>query len=355
MYEMTASPVNYGGVSLKNRIIFAPTTMGLPQEEFIEKVKELARGGCAMMIIGDIPAGRIGREPMLHTPEGLAYYQRLVQAAHENDCKICAQLYLSDSFAEPAHDSGVLRPLKNDEVGAYISAIPPERLRGYGADFAHAAVLAQQAGFDLVQVLGDRMLGSFCSEIFNHRTDEYGGCIENRVRFAAQCVGAIRARLPELAIDYKLTIRQENPHYGNAGVLEEELGAVVPLLEAAGVTSFHVTLANHSYLGDVIPGAKHPDFGQEGCFLKFCDMVRRHTRLPLCGVGGLTSPDFLEQQLRDGRIQCAAMSRQLIADSAWPNKVFSGAADTIRRCTRCNGRCVQGMLDHSGVRCRYER
>lgn len=103
------------------------------------------------------------------------------------------------------------------------------------------------------------MCGSFSSSIFNHRTDEYGGSPENRARFAVEAVSAIRAKLPNIPIDYKLAVRQENPHYGNAGVLESELGIFVPMLEKAGVTSFHVTLANHSSLEDTIPSVKHPN------------------------------------------------------------------------------------------------
>ena len=81
-----------------------------------------------------------------------------------------------------------------------------------------------------------------------------------------EAVKAIRSRLPEIPIDYKLAVRQEDPHYGNAGVVESELGIFVPLLTDAGVTSFHVTLANHSSLEDTIPPANHPYFKEQGCF-----------------------------------------------------------------------------------------
>lgn len=110
----------------------------------------------------------------------------------------------------------------------------------------------------MVQVHGDRMCGSFSSAIFNHRTDEYGGSAERRARFAVEAVKAVHAAVPGMAIDYKLAVRQENPHYGNAGVVEEELAVFVPLLVQAGVTSFHVTLANHSALENTIPSASHP-------------------------------------------------------------------------------------------------
>ena len=134
----------------------------------------------------------------------------------------------------------------------------------------------------------------------------------------------------------------------------EELPVFVPLLEQAGVTSFHVTLANHSALENTIPPASHPAFGQPGCFLKFCDAVRQYTRLPLCGVGGLNDPDFVEQQLASGRIQCAAMSRQLLADPEWVNKLQKGQAKTIHRCVRCNKKCLGGLMAHQGTRCIYD-
>ena len=130
---------------------------------------------------------------------------------------------------------------------------------------------------------------------------------------------------------------------------------LVPLLEQAGVTSFHVTLANHGELSDTIPPKNHPEFGAEGCFLKFCDQVRKLTKLPICGVGGLTDPDFVEEQLKSGRIDCAAMSRQLTADPEWPNKVCSGRTGEIHRCVRCNNKCLGGMMAHQGVHCIYER
>lgn len=116
-----------------------------------------------------------------------------------------------------------------------------------------------------------------------------------------------------------------------------------------------MALADHSALSDTIPPANHPAFGQEGCFLKFCDQVKRYTKLPVCGVGGLTSPDFIQAQLETGRIDCVAMSRQLIADPAWPNKVFAGKLEEIHVCVRCNRACLGGLMDHRGAHCIYER
>lgn len=347
MYETINSPINYGGLELKNRIIFAPTTFGLAEDEYFEKIRKIAAGGCAMVIIGDVPVGKSQFEKSLFDKKGFAHYQKLVEIVHSYDCRICAQLHQTDSnmLAMLKYVPGVLtkkismeelRPLLNAEVAPYISKLSTRKIHKIINGFGEAAVLAVKAGFDMVQVHGDRMCGSFSSTVFNHRTDEYGGSAENRARFAVEAVKAIRSRLPEIPIDYKLAVRQEDPHYGNAGVVESELGIFVPLLTDAGVTSFHVTLANHSSLEDTIPPANHPYFKEQGCFLKFCDEVRQYTDKPITGVGGLNQPDFVEQQLASGRITCAAMSRQLLADPEWPNKVASGQIKEIHRCVRCN-------------------
>lgn len=366
MYKTMDSPIKLGAVTLKNRIIFAPTTMGLPQEDYFEKLRQIAAGGCAMIIIGDVPVGKSGFGHSLYKKKGFAYYQKLASIAHEHHCKICAQLHKSDSDLKAMlkYIPGILskkitmeqlRPLLNAQVGPYISGLTPAKVKAITASFGDAAALAQKAGFDMVQVHGDRMCGSFCSTLFNHRSDEYGGPPENRARFAIEAVSAIRKRLPDYPIDFKLAVRQENPHYGNAGILAEELRLFVPLLEQAGVTSFHVALANHARLSDTIPPNNHPYFAQEGCFLKYCKEVRKFTALPICGVGGLTSPDFVEEQLAQGRIDCAAMSRQLIADPAWVQKVFTGKTNDIHRCVRCNKECLGGLQKHRGAHCFYEK
>ena len=319
-----------------------------------------------MIVIGDVPVLAHGPGPSLYTKRGRARYKAIAEAVHAEGCLLCAQLHQSDSNIKgmlqylPGVISGKiskeeLRPLMNQQVGPYITEMPAERVKRITRSFGNAAELAVEAGFDMVQVHGDRMCGSFSSEVFNHRTDSYGGSAENRARFAVEAVTAIRSKLPYLPIDFKLAVRQENPHYGNAGILESELPIFIPMLERAGVTSFHVTLANHGKLTDTIPPLTHPDFGQEGCFLKFCDQVRKLTDLPVCAVGGLTNPDFVEEQLKMGRMECAALSRQLIADPDWVKKLQEGASNQIRHCVRCNKGCLGGVISHQGLHCIYER
>ena len=366
MYQTINSPVNYGGLTLKNRIIFAPTSMGVPTQEWLARLQRIARGGCAMIILGDVPVLPHGFGPSLYSKKGFALYRQAAELVHAEGCLLCAQLHQSDSdfkamlkylpgFLCKKITADELRARLNDAAGPLVTRMSRRKIEKITRAFGEAAVLAQKAGFDMVQVHGDRMCGSFSSDVFNHRTDEYGGSAANRARFALEAVSAVRRRLPDMPIDYKLAVRQASPAYGRAGVAQAELAVFVPLLEKAGVTSFHVTLADHCNLSDTIPPASHPVFGAEGCFLHFCDEVRALTRCPVCGVGGLTDPDFVEAQLAAGRVDCVAMSRQLIADPDWPRKVAAGQAGTIRHCVRCNRECLGGMMAHRGVHCIYDQ
>ena len=361
MYETIISPFTIGSVTLKNRIIFAPTSMGLKEEEYLEKLGAIARGGTAMIIIGDVP---VLKSPFLslYSRKGFLRYRRITETIHQNGALAAAQLHMSDSqFSRlikylPGMITGKIKPnelriLLNNTVSDYITGLTDKRISEIIRGFGKAAVLAKKAGFDVIQIHGDRMCGSFSSSIYNRRKDRYGGSPKNRARFACEAVAAVRRALPDITIDFKLAVRQENPHYGNAGILMEELPVFVPLLEQAGVNSFHVTLANHSDLSDTIPPASHPYFHGEGCFLSYCDEVRRLTDLPVCGVGRLCSPDFVEEQLKSGRIQLAAMSRQLIADPEWVKKTASGSVSKLFKCTGCNRECLGGMQAHKGVHC----
>lgn len=364
MYDAILAPIQLGNVELKNKIVFAPTTMGLKKEEYLKKLSAIAKGGTAMIIIGDVGV-MPGPGNSLYSKKGMAYYKEAVQCIHENGAKACAQLHMSDSnwkamikyipkVLAKKITADDMRQLLNDEAKRYINQMPADKVKKIIEGFGKAVVLAKEAGFDMVQIHGDRMCGSFSSSLINERQDEFGGTLEKRMRFAVESIQQVKNAVPDMTVEYKLAVRQVNPAYGKAGFTEEELKDAVPALEKAGVDCFHVALANHGNLADTIPPKNHPCFSEEGCFLKFCDLVKQYTKLPVCGVGGLTDPDYIEEQLENGRIEYAAMSRQLIADPEWVSKVAQGNAKQLYRCVRCNKKCLGGMKDHSGVHCIYD-
>ena len=274
MYETILSPVDYGGLRLKNRILFAPTTFGLSDEETLAKYRALAEGGCAMIIVGDVPVGKSRFEKSLFDAKGFAFYQQLAEIAHAADCKLCAQLHQSDSdllamfkylpaLLTKKLTPDQLREKLNEAVGPYITKLPKRKIQTILDGFGKAALLARQAGFDMVQVHGDRMCGSFSSALFNHRTDEYGGSAENRARFAVEAVRAVRTAVPGMPIDYKLAVRQEDPHFGNAGVAEEEL-SVRPAAGTGGRHQLPCDAGEPLGLGEHHPPGQPPLFRSAG-------------------------------------------------------------------------------------------
>ena len=234
MYETIGSPVNLGNVTLKNRIVFAPTTLGVPNDAYLERIEKIAAGGRGMIIIGDVPVLSMPFGNNLYTESGFAFYEKLAETAHKYGCKICAQLHQDDTdfgalrqYA-PQVKAGKLtqddlRQMINDLVGPYVTNMPVEKVHSIINAFGDAAVLAKKAGFDVMQVHGDRMCGSFASPLFNQRTDSYGGSLENRARFLLEAVEAVRKALPDMPIDVKLAVRMEQPQYGKAGFTEDEL------------------------------------------------------------------------------------------------------------------------------------
>lgn len=359
-YPNIFQPRKIGGLTLKNSIVFAPTTMGLPKEEQAEKLRRIAASGVALLVLGDISIEPTFHDTgfHLHTPEGREETAKLVDLLHREGAKVSAQLFGGDYDTREVMTrlkSGKFTPdevraYMNEAVVGYVTDMPEERVEQLIERYASVAKAASEAGFDMLQIHGDRLNGSFSSAVFNHREDRWGGSAEGRAQFACAVVKAVRQAV-DLPIEYKLAVRQSEPKYGNAGVLLEELSAFVPLLEESGVQSFHVSLANHSALMDTIPVRQHPYFKEEGCFLPYADAVRKFTSLPICGVGKLQTPSFIEEALASGRIQFAAMSRQLNADDQWLKKVAEGRESEIRTCIYCNRKCAGALQRHEPFGC----
>lgn len=359
-YPSIFSPRCIGGLELKNSIVFAPTTMGMPKEEQAEKLRRIAASGVGLLILGDVSIEPTFHDTgfHLHTPQAREEFAALVELLHREGAKVAAQLFGGDYDTREVMirlKSGQFTPdevraYMNEAVVDYVTKMPETRVKELIEKFGVLAKTACETGFDMIQIHGDRLIGSFSSSVFNHREDQWGGNAEGRSRFACEVVSAVRKAV-DIPIDYKLAVRQEKPKYGNAGVLLGELPVFVPCLEQSGVDSFHVTLANHSALMDTIPVHQHPYFREEGCFLPYADAVKKLTSLPVCGVGKLSTPGFIEDALASGRIQLAAMSRQLIADDQWLKKLAAGREDEIKRCLYCNRKCAGALQRHEPFGC----
>lgn len=346
-------PVSLGGVTLKNAIVFAPTSVGREGLDFYEKV---ARGGAALVVLPDISVvpSMLGA-PSLDTMKYAGYFRQVLEICHRWGCKVSVQLFHPEYDVE--YIGGLYR--QRDKVSSQeVHRLLEENMMGYADSltaqqtdeiiqkFVAAAKNAQELGMDMIQLHGDRLAGSFSSALFNHRTDRYAP----HTAFAQAMVQAVRAAVPEMPLDYKLTIRTEDPFLGRGGVLLEEVPEFVRVLEDAGVDSFHVAIANHSNIRDTIPAANHPQLKGEGCFTHLGRAVLSCATKPVCIVGKLQHSQAMEALLQEG-FACVGMSRQLIADPEWPMKVSQNREGEIHYCTYCNAKCVASIMTGQPVSC----
>lgn len=354
--EKMFTPLQVSGIRLKNRIVFAPTSMGTAGAEAYE---EIAAGGAGLIVMADLSVvpSMLGA-PGLDTDTYQEKFRQITERCHRYDCKVSAQLF------HPEYDPVLIRSLylraRNgegitpDEVRRrlaentreYCDTLTEPEIEQIIRAFAAAAVRAEKAGFDMVQIHGDRLIGSFTSPLFNHREDVFGGHAKLPVRI----VRAVREAVPDMTVDYKLTVRMENKKLGRGGISEAEVPEFVRMLDGCGVDSYHVSLANHTDTDDTIPLKNHPQLTGEGCFVNLAKLVKQYTTRPVCTVGKLQTPQKVEAVLESG-LDLAAMSRQLIADSRWVQKVQSGRTDELVYCLYCNQKCMGALRGGRPVGC----
>lgn len=358
--EKLFTPLQIGNVRLKNRIVFAPTSMGPSGPEAYE---EIAAGGAGLIVIADLSvAPSMMGAPGLDSEEYLDGFKRIADLCHQYGCKVSAQLfhpeydpvYIRGLYLKARGEEGPspdeIRKLLAENTMEYCDRLTAEEVERIIQAFAAAAERAGRAGFDMVQIHGDRLVGSFTSPLFNHRADLFG----NHVELPRRIVRAVREKVPELPVDYKLTIRMEKEHLGRGGISEAEVPEFVRELDACGVDSYHVTLANHTDVENTIPRRNHRLLPGEGCFAGLAKLVKQYTDRPVCAVGKLQAPKTVRAVLADG-IDLVGMSRQLIADASWPEKVEQGITDEILYCRYCNQLCMGALRGGRPIGCILHR
>ena len=256
--SLLLQPIQVGNLTLKNRIMFPPLTTGYEErdgsigERSLAFYERLAKGGTSFVVIGDVaPVMTASPTPKLCDDRQIPTFKRLADTMHKYDCKVALQLFHPEydvpevgrliRLAQMSAKEGMEAKAKGDmatfgakmkesqeygkqahgkiayDMKHFIQEVTPAELSRIKGCIADASLRAQEAGIDAIEVHGDRLLGSLCSRLMNFRTDEYGGCLENRVRYALEVVAAIREAAPNLAIEYKLPIITKNPDGSDRG------------------------------------------------------------------------------------------------------------------------------------------
>ncbi len=384
-------PIQVGNLTLKNRIMFPPLTTGYEErdgsigERSLAFYERLAKGGTGFVVIGDVaPVMTASPTPKLCDDRQIPTFKRLADTMHKYDCKVALQIFHPEydvpavgrliRMAQMAAKEGMEAKAKGDmatfgarmkesqefgkqahgkiahDMKFFIQEVTAEQLAQIKGYIAESSRRAQEAGIDAIEVHGDRLLGSLCSKLMNFRTDEYGGCFENRVRYALEVVAAIKEAAPNLMIEYKLPIITKNPDgsdRGKGGLHPEDAVEFAKLLEKAGVHMIQVAQANHTgNMADTIPpmGTR-----EENWILPVTKAVKAAVSIPVATVGKVLTVENGEQILENGDADIIAYGRSLLCDPDIAIKAETG--EPIRLCLNCNKGCVDAIQNRRYISC----
>lgn len=371
--------------------MFPPLTTGYEERDgsigprSLAFYKRLAMGGVSYIVIGDVaPVRTASPTPKLYDDSQIEMYKKLADTLHEYDCKVALQLFhpeydvpgVGKMIMEAGMARGAAAKAKeagNEEEAAKQMAICDELTKGAYAKLHHdmqhfvteasieqltqiknsiaeCAKKAQKAGIDAIEIHGDRLVGSLCSTVLNHREDQYGGSLENRTRYALEVLQAIKEAAPGMMVEYKLPIITVNPDgslRGKGGLLVDEAVEFAKMLDAAGIDMIQVAQANHTgNMGDTIPPMGAVPYNWT---LDACEKVKAVVSCPVATVGRVVSVEAGLKILEDGSADIIGYGRSLLTDPDIANKVEKG--ECIRECLNCNKGCVDAIQGRRYLSC----
>ncbi len=373
--EKAFTPITIGEMTLKNRIVMAPTIHemcyeGHPTEAYLAISGTYARSGVSMVCIGGAtvdpgPTGEVFPNALsIADDEYIFGLQRLAEGIKANGAKACQQIYhpgraaarywaqTDPDFLPWGASSNIpflLAPRweieKKDGAWHAARVVKPAPTREIAVEEIEqvvrmhvlAVLRAKKAGFDAVNLhfANVTLIMDFISPYTNVRTDAYGGGWENRMRLACEIVQAAKAAAGK---GYPLIARiPADQGLGEAGIrLEDAVRQIVPRLEEAGIDAIDLSagLLDHTP-HKIIP----PMYDSRGCWLNNSEAVKKATKLPVMVAGRLCDPMMVIKAIENGRCDVAALSRPLMADPLMPRKMIEGRLDDVRMCVAC-GYCM---------------
>ena len=359
MQNVILQPIEVGGQTFKNRIMFPPLTTGYEKNGMISEqdmgfYTRLAKGGVGYIVMGDVaPINSFSPTPKLFDDSQIPAFKALADSVHAYGTKLGVQLFhpeydvdaINSLFMQKKFDE--MRQRLHHDMMFFTDEVSEEMLMAIIDKMCACAVRAQKAGVDVIQIHGDRLNGCLCSTRMNHRTDKFGGSLENRVRFARMLTRAIRKAVPDMVIDYKLSI--VTPQRGKGGIDEADAVQFAQWLVEDGVDMLHVAQANHTgNMADTIPPMGVQPYG---FFVKIAGDTKKAVNVPVSAVGRIVDAEMAARVIESGMADMVAMGRPLLADPDWGTKIAAGKACDIRRCISCNKGCTDAIQNRQFLSC----
>lgn len=343
-YPHLLAPLDLGFTTLKNRVLMGSMHTGLEEAEGgFERLAAYfgarARGGVGLIVTGGIAPNLEGRvhegAAMLTTEAEAESHKAVTEAVHAAGGKICLQILHTGRYA---FHKQLVAPSK---VQAPINIFKPKPLDEAGieaqvAAFAGCARLAQQAGYDGVEVMGSEgyLINQFIAPRTNRRTDRWGGGFENRIRFPLEIIRRVRAAVgPDFILIYRLSMID----LVAGGSSWEEVVRLGQAAAAAGATLINTGIGWHEArvptIATMVP---------RGAWTWVTRRLRGSVAVPLITSNRINTPEVAERVLARGDAEMVSLARPFLADPEFVNKAAEDRADEINTCIGCNQAC----LDH---------
>jgi 2,4-dienoyl-CoA reductase-like NADH-dependent reductase (Old Yellow Enzyme family)/thioredoxin reductase len=363
-YPHLFEPLTIKGITFKNRLFAGPNMMshmnhhGRADESMIAYFAEKAKGGAAVVTLGESPVDRehAATNPRSFgiVPENMPVMAEIVKAIHEGGALACHELnhggntgIKEANFGGDGWKSwGPVDAIRWD--GQPIHGMTVEELDAVADHFADKAEMLKIAGYDMVMLHGGHgwLLDQFLSPLYNTRTDEFGGSLENRARFPLMVIDRVRQRCGgNFLIDYRMSGSEEI----EGGLTKEEAVEFAKMLDGK-VDLIHVSAALDTEDAQAVH--THPTmFLPHGVNVHYAQAVKEAgVKTPVVTIGAITDPELAENILASGKADAVSMVRALIADPHFPEKARHGHPEDIRPCLRCLD-CLTGMHNNCNLQC----
>jgi 2,4-dienoyl-CoA reductase (NADPH2) len=344
-YPHLLKPLDLGWTTLRNRVLMGSMHTNLEEipggfERAAAYYAERVRGGVGLIVTGGIAPNSEGcvasHAAKLTTDEEVSQHRLITEAVHADGGKICMQILHTGRYG---YHNKTVAP---SPIQAPINLFKPremtlEDIERTITDYVQCALLAQNAGYDGIEIMGSEgyLINQFIASRTNHRTDEYGGSYDNRIRFALEIVRRTREFCgPNFIIIYRLSMLD----LVEGGSSWDEVVTLAQKIEAAGASIINTGIGWHE--------ARIPTIASSVPRKGFAWVTKRlkpHVSIPLVAVNRINTPDIAESILADGSADMVSLARPLLADPDFVIKAQQNKAHEINTCIACNQAC----LDHT--------
>lgn len=347
-YKNLFTPISVKNMTIENRIVMTPmgTNFGEQNGEMsflhIDYYEQRAKGGAGLIIVENacvyFPQGSNGTTQLrIDHDNYIPRLYKLCEVVHKHNTKIAIQLNHAGASAmeqrigmQPVSASN----LPNKKGGAIPRALEKEELYEIARKYGEAARRAQQIGFDAVEIHAGHsyLISQFLSPLTNNRTDEFGGSVENRARFAKLVMEEVRKAVGPM---FPMIVRISADELLEGGnTLEDTLELLAYFEKEADIIDVSAALS------DSIQYQIDANYLPDGWRSYMAKAVRERFHKPVITTGNIRDPKVAEKILTDGDSDFIGLGRQMIADPNWPNKAKYGKEEEIRKCVSCNIGCA---------------